>query len=205
MIMYYGNEPCAGCHLPATERARPDKKSLCLDCANALASGMAYAIQIEPHTEFFQHYHAYTHEVSKLVHGLLAALHNPSAPYTRSEALKNAWGSNGARYIIPTRCFEPLRIAFEQIDQKVIQIEKELKALPDTVKKALADERTEIFNKGIERGRNLLMQIESGGITMDDFYKNIHNYDVYSLDITKDNSKFVTGGGDKNIIVTDVI
>lgn len=36
-------------------------------------------------------------------------------------------------------------------------------------------------------------------------YKNIHNYDVYTLDISKDNSKFVTGGGDKNIIVTDVI
>lgn len=36
-------------------------------------------------------------------------------------------------------------------------------------------------------------------------YKNIHNYDVYSLDISKDNSKFITGGGDKNIILTDVI
>jgi mitogen-activated protein kinase organizer 1 len=36
-------------------------------------------------------------------------------------------------------------------------------------------------------------------------YKNIHNYDVSGLDICKDNSKFVTGGGDKNIIVTDVV
>lgn len=36
-------------------------------------------------------------------------------------------------------------------------------------------------------------------------YKNVHNYDVYTLDISKDNSKFVSSGGDKNIIVTDVI
>ena len=36
-------------------------------------------------------------------------------------------------------------------------------------------------------------------------YKNVHNYDVYSIDISKDNSKFVSGGGDKNIILTDVI
>jgi len=36
-------------------------------------------------------------------------------------------------------------------------------------------------------------------------YKNLHNYDVYSLDISKDNTKFVTGGGDKNVIMTDVI
>jgi len=36
-------------------------------------------------------------------------------------------------------------------------------------------------------------------------YRNIHNYDVYTLDISKDNSKFITGGGDKNIILTDVV
>lgn len=36
-------------------------------------------------------------------------------------------------------------------------------------------------------------------------YKNVHNYDVYTLDISRDNSKFVSSGGDKNIIVTDVI
>ena len=35
-------------------------------------------------------------------------------------------------------------------------------------------------------------------------YKNLHNYDVCSLDITKDNSKFITGGGDKVLIMTDV-
>lgn len=36
-------------------------------------------------------------------------------------------------------------------------------------------------------------------------YKNLHNYDVSSLAITNDNSKFATGGGDKNVMVTDVI
>jgi hypothetical protein len=36
-------------------------------------------------------------------------------------------------------------------------------------------------------------------------YKNLHNYDVSGLTISNDNSKFVTGGGDKNIIVTDVV
>jgi hypothetical protein len=171
--MYYGNDPCAGCNRPATEQPRPEKKSLCPDCANSLAAGLAYASQIEPHSEFFQHYNAYSREVSRLLHTILSALHNPTAPHKRVEPLKYAWGSNGARYIIPTRCFEPLRIAFEEIDQKARQIDKELKALPDIVKQAVAAERTEIFNQGIEKGRNLLMQLESGGITMEDFYKNI--------------------------------
>ena len=36
-------------------------------------------------------------------------------------------------------------------------------------------------------------------------YKHLHNYDVSCLDISKDNSKFVTGGGDKVVILTDVI
>lgn len=170
---YHGDEPCAGCNRPATERPRQNKKVLCPDCANALAAGLAYAAQIEPHTEFFQHYHAYSRNVSLLVHTLLAALHNPTAPHNRCAPMKYTFGSNGARYIIPTRCIEPLRIAFEAIDQKVIQIEKELKALPDIVKAAVADERTRIFNEGTEKGKNLLMQLESGGITMEDFYKNI--------------------------------
>lgn len=36
-------------------------------------------------------------------------------------------------------------------------------------------------------------------------YKNLHNYDVSCIDILKDNSKFCTGGGDKLIIVMDVL
>jgi hypothetical protein len=36
-------------------------------------------------------------------------------------------------------------------------------------------------------------------------YKNLHNYDVSCIDIAKDNSKFCTGGGDKIIIVMDVL
>lgn len=35
-------------------------------------------------------------------------------------------------------------------------------------------------------------------------YKNLHNYDVSSLAISSDNSKFVTGGGDRNVLLTDV-
>ena len=36
-------------------------------------------------------------------------------------------------------------------------------------------------------------------------YKNLHNYDVSCIDIAKDNSKFCTGGGDKILIVMDVL
>lgn len=36
-------------------------------------------------------------------------------------------------------------------------------------------------------------------------YKNLHNYDVSCIDILKDNSKFCTGGGDKLIMVMDVL
>jgi len=36
-------------------------------------------------------------------------------------------------------------------------------------------------------------------------YKNLHNYHIADLDINKDNSKFITGGGDKLVMVTDVI
>jgi mitogen-activated protein kinase organizer 1 len=36
-------------------------------------------------------------------------------------------------------------------------------------------------------------------------YRNMHNYHIADLDINKDNSKFITGGGDKLVMITDVI
>ena len=36
-------------------------------------------------------------------------------------------------------------------------------------------------------------------------YKNLHNYEVSALDIFNDNSKFVSGGSDKIVILTDVV
>ncbi len=36
-------------------------------------------------------------------------------------------------------------------------------------------------------------------------YKNLHNYDITCLDICKDNSKFCTCGGDKLVMVMDVL
>ena len=35
-------------------------------------------------------------------------------------------------------------------------------------------------------------------------YKNLHNYQISSIDINKDNSRFITGGGDKIVMMTDV-
>lgn len=35
-------------------------------------------------------------------------------------------------------------------------------------------------------------------------YKNIHNYEIASLDISNDNSRFISGGRDKVILMTDV-
>jgi mitogen-activated protein kinase organizer 1 len=36
-------------------------------------------------------------------------------------------------------------------------------------------------------------------------YKNLHNYDITCIDIAKDNAKFCTGGGDKIVMVMDVL
>ena len=36
-------------------------------------------------------------------------------------------------------------------------------------------------------------------------YKNLHNYEVTSIDISNDNSRFITGGGDRVVLLTDVL
>lgn len=176
--MYYGNEPCPGCNTPATERPRPEKKSLCPDCARYLAIGRAHEKQIEPHRKIFQHYHAFRHDTTNiLLHKILKAIDNPNAEITPSNdgkrSIKECFGSNGVYYKIPHRCFEPIEAFFKQLDEHSMLIEKSLKSLPEKVEKAIAEERTRIYNEGVEMGRNLLLQLENGGLSMNDFYRQI--------------------------------
>ena len=52
--------------------------------------------------------------------------------------------------------------------------------------------------------RNVCLYNPSKGILIKT-YKAIHNYAVHSIAINHDNSKFVTGGGDKLVFLTDVL
>lgn len=178
---YTGKEVCQGCRQPGNTKPRWKKDSLCADCESALMAGKAHGKELEPYVEFFQHFHAFHEKVTPLVHKILAALHNENithSQYKRFESMLQSFGSNGKRYTIPERCYAPLKEAFLELDKQVRLLEKSLQALPGIAKEEVQKERDRIYNEGIEKGRNLLLQLESGGLSMDDFYKQIpyHKY-----------------------------
>lgn len=171
-MKYTGNEPCAGCKKIG---ARDSKNDVCDQCRKEIEIGRAVEVE-QKYVTIFQHYYAFRSDaVNGLIHKLLEALDNPTAPKThrKDDVLKSAWGSNGKWYTIPHTALERLREFAEEMDRQVQAIRDRIEAIPKMREEAIREERDRIYTEGVEAGKNLLFQLENGGITMDDFAKNL--------------------------------
>lgn len=169
---YTGNAPCAGCKKIG---ARDSKNDVCDQCQEEIKIGRAVKVE-QKYVPIFQHYHAFRSDaVNRLMHKLLEALDNPMAPKThrKDDVIKSAWGSNGKWYVIPHTALERLREFAEEMDSQIQAIQDKIGAIPKMREEAIREERDRIYTEGVEAGKNLLFQLESGGITMDDFAKNL--------------------------------
>lgn len=173
-MSYNGKEICQGCNRPGTEKMRYTKTSLCEDCRTELIAGRTAVIESKIiYKGVFQHYHAYR-SINDCVHELLTALHNKSAKtlgvYT---SLKHAFGGNGNNYKIDERFVEPLAKCFSKLDEESWKLYKERNALPELAKQEVQKEKDRIFNEGVEKGRSLLFQLNTGEISMTEFEQNL--------------------------------
>lgn len=154
---------------------RDAKTTLCWTCEKIFKKGQDINFSARKHVTVFQHFHAYSNvRLNEIVHGILKSIHNPFTTNTSYVSdLKAAFGSNGERYNITVESYELLKTTFIELEKWITDIQDREKNISGDAIKAVHEEKTRIYNEGIEKGRNLLMQLESGGITMDDFYKNI--------------------------------
>jgi len=60
------------------------------------------------------------------------------------------------------------------MDDYVYNLRKEIDELPKMSREAVQAEKDRIYNEGIEKGRDLLMQLNGGKITQDDFEKSLN-------------------------------
>jgi hypothetical protein len=173
-VVYEGKEPCQGCKRPGNVAWRTTKNRLCQDCEALIKQARAQQKATETHVNIFQHYHAFrSAEVNRFVHEILAALHNENAVTIHAEPLKWTAGNNGKRYKIPERTYEGLKGYFNGLDVWLREIETREKDIPEKARAAALAEKTQIYNEGIEYGRNLLLQLGTGGVTMEDFEKQV--------------------------------
>jgi hypothetical protein len=174
---YKGKEICQGCKKSGIEKPRLNKEGLCTDCDALFRAGIASKHYEEiRYCNVFLHCHAYYNQhVSNFAHTLLAALNNPTAKFTGGyKDLSELYGgSNGKRYIINEKLLLPLRQFFKELDSKEYEFQQQIKNMPETVKEAVKEEKTKIYNEGVAKGRDLLFQLNNGQITTEDFEKNL--------------------------------
>lgn len=180
--MYNGKEVCQGCKKPGTELERWSKADLCKSCDTVFKTGLDLNRRSEikeSYTRIFQHHHSFrSNELNSFLHEFLTIVNNPhvlqgegvAGPYS----LGPSGGSNGKFYTIPNAIIEPLTKFLHFYDN--IMYEYSESKLDDKTRQSLKDVKNEIFNEGVEKGRNLLVQFNNGEITMDQFSSKLYKF-----------------------------
>lgn len=174
---YNGAEPCVGCGTPGNTRSRSTKAGLCEVCMTDLKHGRSTRTSLLGYCSFRQHYHAYRNDkTNRLVHAVLAALHNPDIPGShleRVDPLHSTFGDNCVWYVIPMAAYVPLKEFFRALDDELTEIKKTKERMPEEAKAIVQAEYDIVYNAGVKAGQNLLFQLEAGTITMEQFAENL--------------------------------
>lgn len=113
--------------------------------------------------------------LNKTLTMVLNALDNPTAPTEDSIfGLIGQCYDNCVRVNIPSEMIEPMKVLFKKLDEAVYNISKEKQYLKDFAKTEAYKQKDEIFQQGLEAGRNLLVQLNSGGLTLDQLNEKIN-------------------------------
>lgn len=183
--MYKGKEVCQGCKTTGVERTRHNKTDLCGDCKKLIKIGRAQEQEAKfKYVDIRQHYHAFSSmdfddsTLNKFIHELLRSLDCPDAEIVEFMiAIKPSSGDNCGRYKIPQPFVEPLTTFMGHMDKVVRDLRKQKDDLPYLAEKAVREEKTRIYNEGVEKGRDLLFALNSGTITLEQFNEKL-NYKI---------------------------
>jgi len=180
--MYKGKEPCQGCGRPGTEKFRYDKNCLCRDCQEIYDKYKAS--EIEGTTMEYVCLRTYRFgqmDISSrgmntrlslsnyLVNRILEGFNNKHAKYQENVSINYMSSGQTERFIIPRVIYKALVGLIGNIREAVDEIREQQDAAFVATRTMIEQERTKIYNEGVEHGRKLLVQLNSGEITMKEF------------------------------------
>lgn len=182
--MYKGKEPCQGCGKPGNEKHRMYKDRLCSSCQQVLdkfktseieATTMTYVRVTQPRWGVFDISSRGGKNLSlsnMFVDSVLRGFNNENAPVDSGiKRLGSLSGGACQAYRIPEIVYKALVKSVAVIEEAVKEIREQQDAAFIAANTQLKKERERIYNEGVAKGRNLLMQLNSGEITIDDFNK----------------------------------
>lgn len=186
MKYYEGPAPCPGCGRTGEQVARKAKDALCYDCEEQLRIGRAIARERQLERNFYRledlmtaqmtWYTIPIREIEMKVCNLLrtfSAFDMRHAGYTSksNRQLAGRVDAVTARYniVLPAVTYEAAKDLCEALKDACWDLKEQRRNYQKELDEQLDEQKNEIFNQGVARGRNLLLQLNRGEITIQQF------------------------------------
>lgn len=186
MAEYIGDKPCAGCNKPGSESPRSKKDLLCYKCYEALRMGKI--IQQDYRPEHYQHvsiqfnslsvYDSYKEDnfgeqFHTQLSNLLKEMHRPGIA-NNNESLylgnrERCSSVNTSSFVVRKEYAERIEQLYLILIEQMAAYEKLRTATETELKRIQVEERNNIFNEGVAAGRQLLLQLNTGEISIKEF------------------------------------
>lgn len=184
--LYRGKQRCAGCGRTGEECPRFEKDGLCYNCAEKLQLGREVSAQLA--TEYSEvrfpelsTVHMTWYEIP-FIQDAFKNFINRMTEFSTKFASKYGktplddfvlgradCGTSSDVFVMPTEAVEPLKELCHALQDKMWEVRLKEDNMRAELGKELDAERNRIYNEGVERGRDLLRQLNDGEIGLNDF------------------------------------
>lgn len=186
-LKYTGPAPCAGCSIPGTEVPRTGKDNLCQKCKELLILGRELQKDFKEKDymmacvtwyklEFYNSKHGGS-DIDSAFHKIFRLLHRRGLDYHNSINLtKIEATTHHENYVMRTEYANAFKELIDALATQQNMLRDEFKEVEKLKEQVVKKERNKIYNQGLKDGRNLLLQLNKGQITLEDFEKDIIKY-----------------------------
>ncbi len=186
---YEGDKPCPGCGRTGRQVARISKDDLCDDCKTALKIGKTIIKERELQRDLYRipelkraQISWYAVPIKEIEFSLKKLLESFSrfdsrfASYNTEFFGRPEYSCGQHNFVLPTVTYESAKELTENIIRFCNQLNEEKRTYKKELDEQLAEQKNEIFNAGVAKGRNLLLQLNRGEVTLEEFNKPIKEY-----------------------------
>lgn len=191
--IYKGDKPCPGCGRSGTEVPRLSKDGLCSECTEYLNIGRQFCkerdlerrlfLLDELTTGYVTWYQIRNKEIDGCLRELLRTFsqfdRRYAGGYCRQETMlagDAGCGTSSDEFVLPKVTFEAAKKLCHAVEDAVGELNREREAYKKRLDAELAEQKNDIYNEGVQYGRNLLFQLNRGEITVDELNKRIKKY-----------------------------
>jgi hypothetical protein len=190
--IYKGPLICQGCKRPGSEKSRWSKDQLCDECQEHLILGRElkkdfrekdyislsvgwYCLEVAG-DGFAGGRDLYGKGVDKAFRLVCKALHREGVKYHETIYIAPEATTSSNRYIIRREYAEPLKMLAEILRKQQYELRTEFNQVEVLAGNAVKKLKNKIYNEGVAKGKQLLIGLNNGTLSLSDFDKEIEKY-----------------------------